>query len=289
MAFKFNAILKFNGDGAKRQLGKASKGFKQMTNSIKKANQGIAKMGQGFKGLALAGAPLTAGVALATKEFADFEKQMSVVKSLTDGITKDQFAAMTAEAKRLGASTSFSAKEAAQGLEFLALAGFNSEQQIGSLQSVLNLAAAGSLDLGTASDIATDSLSALGPALDKNRGKVKNLATLTDKFAFIQSKTNTNVVQLGEAIKFGGSTLAAAGVPLNDILVSMGALANAGLKGSIGGTALTNAFNKMAKPTSKAKALLEEHNIVTEDAAGNFLPSRNQAACQLCLRLRFYL
>lgn len=272
MAFKFNAILKFNGEGVKRQAGKAGRGFNQMTKSINKASASVAKLGQGLKGITLAGAPLVAGVALATKEFADFEKQMSVVKSLTDGVTKKQFAEMTAEAKRLGASTSFSAKEAGQGFEFLALAGFTAEEQVSSLGVVLNLAAAGSLELGAASDIATDSMSALAPAFDKNSSKVERLTNLTDKFAFIQSKTNTNITQLGEAIKFGGGALAAAGIPLDDILVSMGALANAGLKGSLGGTALTNAFNKLAKPSKKAQALMDKFNIVTKDSAGNFRP-----------------
>lgn len=272
MAFKFNAILKFNGDGVKKQLSKANRGFSQMTNAVKKASQGVQQLGQGLKGLTLLGAPLAAGVAFATKEFSDFEKQMSVVKSLTSEITNDQFKAMNAEAKRLGASTSFSAKQAGQGLEFLALAGFSAEDQVSSLGAVLNLAAAGSLDLGTASDIVTDSMSALAPALDKNASKVKNITDLTDKFAFIQSKTNTNVEQLGNAIKFGGGALAAAKVPLNEILVAMGALANAGLKGSIGGTALTNMFNKLAKPTKKGAALLEEYGIKTRDAGNNFLP-----------------
>jgi TP901 family phage tail tape measure protein len=272
MAFKFNAILKFNGDGVARQIGKANRSFSTMTNSVKKASASIGKLGQGLKGLTLAGAPLTAGVALATKEFADFEKQMSVVKSLTGDISKKQFADMTAEAKRLGASTSFSAKEAGQGFEFLALAGFNAEEQISSLETVLNLAAAGSLELGAASDIATDSMSALAPAFDKNATKVQKLTELSDKFAFIQSKTNTNITQLGEAVKFGGGALAAAGIPLDDILVSMGALANAGLKGSLGGTALTNAFNKLAKPSKKAQELLDRFNIKVRDSNDDFRP-----------------
>ena len=272
MAFKFNAILKFNGEGVKKQLGKAQRGFKAMSNSISKANQNIGKLGQGIKGLTLAGAPLAAGVAIATKEFADFEKQMSVVRSLTGDITKKEFASMTAEAKRLGATTSFTAKEAAQGFEFLALAGFNVEDQIGSLESVLNLAAAGSLELGSASDIVTDSMGSLAPALDKHASKVENITSLVDKMAFIQSKTNTNVTQLGDAIKFGGGAMAAAKVPLDSILVAMGGLANAGLKGSIGGTALTNAFTKMAKPSTKAIAKFEELGIQLRDSNDNFLP-----------------
>ena len=269
MAFKFNAILKFNGSGVKRQLNKASRGFSQMTNSVKKASQGIKQMGQGLRGLTLAGAPLTAGIVIATKEFADFEKQMSIVKSLTDPTAKE-FAALQAVAKRMGATTSFSAKEAGQGLQFLALAGFSAEEQIGSLSSVLNLAAAGSLDLGLASDIVTDAMGALAPALDKSKTKVQNLTDLVDKMAFIQSKTNTSVTQLGEAIRLGGGAMAAAKIPLNSILVAMGGLANAGLKGTRAGTNLTAAFIKMAKPTDKAKEIMNELGISFRKANGDF-------------------
>lgn len=271
MAFKFNAILKFNGAGVQKQLGKAQRGFKTMANSVAKASQSVAKLGQGIKGLTLAGAPLTAGVAIATKEFADFEKQMSVVKALTQP-TAQEFKALEAEAKRMGATTAFTAKEAGQGMEFLALAGFKAKDQIGSIGPLLNLAAAGSLELGSASDIVTDSMGSLAPALDKNKTKVENLTALTDKFAFIQAKTNTNVTQLGEAIKFGGGAMAAAKIPLDSILVAMGGLANAGLKGSIAGTGLTSAFGKMSKPTKKAAAKFDELGIKLRDANDNFLP-----------------
>ena len=272
------------GRASKRTANISARAFAKTGASLQKLGGGVQRLGGAFTsaGSVFAAAAIpAAGLALvigkSVTEFARFEKQMSVVKSLTSELTKDtekskdQFKAMNAEAKRLGATTAFTATQAAEGFQFLALAGFNVQDQIASLPQVLNLAAAGSLDLKSASDIVTDSMSALLPALDKNDTKVQKITDLTDKFAFIQSKTNTNVLQLGEAIKLGGGAMAAAKIPLNDILVSMGALANAGLKGSIGGTALVNMMNKLAKPTSKGSKLLDRLGIKTKDAGGNFL------------------
>lgn len=268
MSFPIKALLSFSAPGVNSKLASADKGFNKLENSIKTAGQQLKSIGAGLKSATVATAPLIAGVALSVKAFSDFESQMSTVRSLTGNITEKQFAAMGAEAKRLGATTAFTAKEAAEGFEFLALAGFKAEEQVGSLETVLNLAAAGSLDLGRASDILTDSMSALAPAIDQNAGKVKNLSMLSDQFAFIQSKTNTNIEQLGEAVKFGGGALAGFGFKLPNIIASMGALANAGLKGSLGGTSLMNMFNKLLKPSGKAQEFLDRYNVSLTDSEG---------------------
>jgi len=272
LAFPIFARLNFTAPGVQQRLSGLSRSFGRLQKSGQRIGRGLGQVSTGIRGVALATAPLALGAFLATKEFASFEKQMSIVKSLTQGITDVEFKNLQVEAKRLGATTSFSAKQAGEGLQFLALAGFTAAEQVEGAEKVLNLAAAGSLDLGSASDIATDSMSSLAAAFDKNATKGERLSEITDKFAFIQSRTNTNVQQLGEAIKFGGGALASFGVPLNEVLAATGALANAGLKGSIGGTALMNAYNKLLKPTTKAKQILKELNIVTLDNAGALLP-----------------
>lgn len=272
MGFPIFATLSFSAPGVTATLDNTRQAFGKLKGEVKSLNESLGKIGEGIKGATLATAPMAAGVALATKTFAGFEQQMSIVRSLTGNISNQVFGEMNAEAKRLGATTSFSALQAAQGFQFLALAGFNAQDQIGSLESVLNLAAAGSLDLGLASDIATDSLSALAPAFDDPAKKVENLSNLVNKFALIQSKTNTNVQQLGEAVKYGGGTLASFGVPLDEIIASMGALANAGLKGSMGGTSLMNMFNQIISPTEKAKQIMSELGISVADANGKLLP-----------------
>jgi len=123
MAFKFNAILKFNSDQATRSMSRAGKGFSRMTKSIGKANQALGKMGQGIKGLALAGAPLAVGVAATTKTYADFEFQMKTVQSVLLA-TNEEMKGLTDQAKLMGATTEFSAIQASEGQEALARSGF---------------------------------------------------------------------------------------------------------------------------------------------------------------------
>lgn len=256
MSFPISAILSFGAPGVDGKLNRTQKGFKSLEKSIQTAGKQMQAIGAGVKSAAVATTPLIAATGLSVAAFADFESQMSIVKSLTKGITEKEFKEMTAEAKRLGSTTSFTSKEAGDGFEFLAKAGFNAAEQIGSLETVLNVAAAGSLDLGRASDILTDSLGALNPMMDQHSNKVEKLISLGDKFAFIQATTNTNIEQLGEAIAFGGGTMANFGFEVDDIIASMGALANSALKGSTGGTNLAAMFNKLFKSGGKTENIL---------------------------------
>jgi len=260
MAYNINALLSFTSKGVDQTLKKSSGAFKTMSNAGQKLSAGISQASMGIAAIGVPASIATAGFVSAANVAADFEKQMSIVKSLAQGST-EEFTAMENEAKRLGATTAFSANQAAQGLEFLALAGFSAKDSTEVLSTVLNTAAAGTLDLGRASDIVTDSMSALTLAFDKNAPAVAKATKLSDMMALAQARSNTNIEQLGEAIKFGGGTLAAFGVPLDQILASMGKLADAGLKGSTGGTALVNMFSKLAKPTSTAISLMEDAGI----------------------------
>ncbi len=115
----------------------------------------------------MAGAAAGAGFGFVIKKAGDFEKQMSVVKSLVGNISDNEFKKMGNEAKRLGSLTSFSANEAAQGYEFLSLAGLSAKEQLKALEPVLRTAEAGSMELGLATDIVTDSVSSLTSAFDK--------------------------------------------------------------------------------------------------------------------------
>lgn len=260
MSFNINAILTFTSKGVEKTFKGASGAFNKMSSAGQKLSAGVSKASIGTAALAVPASLATAGFVSAVKVAAKFEKQMSVVKSLAKG-TAEEFVAMENEAKRLGATTAFSANQAAQGLEFLALAGFNAKESTEVLNTILNTAAAGSLDLGRASDIVTDSMSALTQAFGKNEPVVSKATKLSDMMALAQARSNTNIEQLGEAIKFGGGTLAAFGVPLEQIIGSMGKLADAGLKGSAGGTAMVNMFSKLAKPSEKSIKLMNEAGI----------------------------
>lgn len=273
MSFNMSAILAFTTKGLSDNLSKGSAQFKSYKDSMRSAGQQSQTLAKGVGRVALAGTLLAGGIGLAVNSHMDFEKQMAAVTSkMKDG--KENYMALEEEAKRLGASTVFTAKEAAQGLEYLALAGFNAKDSIGVLPVILNTAAVGVLDLGRASDIVTDSMSALSPAFDKNASKAVRATRMADMMSLAQARTNTNIEQLGEAIKFGGGAMANMEIPLQEIIGSMGALANAGIKGSMGGTSLVNMMNKLAKPSSQAIALMDEMGISQKDLMDPKNPSK---------------
>ena len=244
MAFKFNAILNFNAAGVTRNLNRAGKGFDRLKKNVKSAGAAMGKMNQGLRGLAMAGVPATAGIAFATKTFGDFEFQMKTVQSVLLA-TDQEMKGLTDQAKLMGATTEFSAQQAAQGQESLARSGLNVKQIMGALPGVMAAASAASVDLGTATDIVVGQLGAFGLGADK-AGEV------ADAMALTTALTNTNFTQLGEAMKFAAPEMKGLGISVTETASSLGVLANAGIKGSLAGTALKNAMVKLSKPSAKA-------------------------------------
>jgi len=135
-------------------------------------------------------APVVGLGAAALKIGMDFDSQMSKVAAVS-GATGKEFDALRGKAQELGSSTKFTATQAAEGFEFLALAGYNTEQQLSSIDGLLSLAAAANMDLGTAADITTDVMSAFGMAADQ-------AGHAADVFAYAQANANTNVEQMGK-------------------------------------------------------------------------------------------
>ena len=222
---------------------------------------GVKALANGLKTLA------TAAVGVGS----DFESGMPLVAA-TMGITTEEIAAGSEEfdklqkaAKEAGATTQFSATQAAEALNYMALAGYDADKSIETLPTVLNLAAAGGMDLATASDMVTDSMSALGDAAGTTESFV-------DKMAKTSQKSNTNVQQLGEAILTVGGTaknLAGGVVEMNTVL---GIFADNGVKGAEGGTALRNVILSLTAPTDKAKKQMEALGLQVFDANGNMRP-----------------
>lgn len=222
---------------------------------------GVKALANGLKTLA------TAAVGVGS----DFESGMTLVAA-TMGITTEEIAAGSEEfdklqkaAKEAGATTQFSATQAAEALNYMALAGYDADKSIETLPTVLNLAAAGGMDLATASDMVTDSMSALGDAAGTTEGFV-------DKMAKTSQKSNTNVQQLGEAILTVGGTaknLAGGVVEMNTVL---GIFADNGVKGAEGGTALRNVILSLTAPTDKAKKQMEALGLQVLDANENMRP-----------------
>lgn len=207
----------------------------------------------------------TAGVAalgtLSVKTFASFDDAMKQVGATMTASEADM-AQLTAAAKEMGASTRYSASEAAEALNYLALAGYDANQACASLPKVLALAQAGGMDLAYASDLATDAMSALGLAID-------DLDTFTDQMARTAQKSNTSVAQLGEAILTVGGTakqLAGGTVELN---AQLGILADNGIKGAEGGTALRNIILALTSPTDQAAERMQQLGLKCYDASGS--------------------
>lgn len=193
-----------------------------------------------------------------------FDTSMSQVAA-TMGTTVDEIQDLRDFAQKMGSETAFSATQAADALNYMALAGYDADKSMEMLPNVLNLAAAGGIDLAYASDMITDSQSALGLSMDET-------AELVDKMAKASSKSNTSVSQLGEAILTVGGTAKTLAGGTTELSTALGILADNGVKGAEGGTALRNIILSLSAPTDTAAAAMESLGLEVFDAAGNMRP-----------------
>ena len=243
MAFKFNAILAFNWDQAKGELKRAETGFKSFKDNVSKANESLGNIRMGMAGGAAALAPLTWGVGLATKTAGEFEQAMSNVQAVLLA-TKEEMAPLEEVTKILGATTVFTAKEAAEGAKFLAQAGFNMQEVVAALPGVLDAAAASEMELGDAARIVSSNVRSFGLEASK-------ATEVADIMALTTSLTNTTMIELGEATKLSAPILRGAGLTFASTASALGVLANAGVRGTLAGTALKNAIVQLSNPTKE--------------------------------------
>lgn len=279
-------ISKEQYDALQREIVETEQDLKNLetqANQSATAVQKIAATGEKFKtvgdNISSAGQkllPVTAGVtALGTASVttaANFESSMSQVQA-TMGITKDAMSTVNGQsvntmdtlsklAKKMGAETAFSASECAEALNYLALAGYDTQQMCDTLPTVLNLAAAGDIALADASDMVTDAMSALGMGVDEAE-------TMVDQMAKTASTTNTSVAQLGEGILTIGATAKSIKGGTAELNTALGILANNGIKGAEGGTHLRNIILSLQNPTDKAAAQMEALGLSVYDSEGN--------------------
>lgn len=193
-----------------------------------------------------------------------FESSMSQVAA-TMGITSAaaEFTQLSAAAKEMGETTKFSASQAADALNYLALAGYDAEKSVAALPTVLNLAAAGGIELAEASDMVTDSMSALGLSMDE-------LESFADKMAKTSQKSNTSVAQLGQSILSVGANAQILAGGTTELMTELGILADSGLKSAEAGTALARVIKNLSTPTSVAAEELENLGVKCYDSEGNF-------------------
>lgn len=208
--------------------------------------------------------PLAGVGAAMVKTTADFEAGMSQVQAIS-GATGEDLKALSDKAKEMGAVTKFSATESAEALKYMAMAGWDTQKMLDGLPGVMNLAAASGEDLGTVSDIVTDSLTALGM-------KAEEAGHFADVLAQASSKSNTNVSMMGETFKYVAPLAGSLGYSCEDVAIAIGLMANAGIKGSQAGTALRSVLTRMAKPTEESANAMQALGLEITNADGSMKP-----------------
>lgn len=208
-------------------------------------------------------APLVGVGIKSVKTASEFEAAMSQVKAIS-GATGGDFKRLEDIAKKMGATTKFTAIDSAEALKYMGMAGWKTDQMIAGLPPIMNLAAASGENLGTVSDIVTDSLTAFGL-------KATDAARFSDVLAAAATNSNTNVGLMGETFKYAAPVAGALGYSIEDTAVAVGLMANAGIKGSQAGTSLRSAFTRLVKPTKEVNKGLELIGLSADDFRGKSL------------------
>lgn len=240
------------------------------TNALGKAGSGVMQLSKTITAATAAAAAAVGAIAVAAvnvgKEFETAMSQVQATMLLDTGTAEGAAAMATLEeaARECGRTTAFSATEAAEALNYLALAGYNADEAATALPAVLKLAGAGAMDLARASDMVTDSMSALGIEATE-----ANLNTFADQLAQTASKANTSVSQLGEAILTVGGTAKGLAGGTTELNTALGILADNGLKGAEGGTHLRNMILSLQSPTGDASKALQSLGVDVYDTQGN--------------------
>lgn len=202
------------------------------------------------------------GAAIATAS--NYEASMNRVQGLT-GATGKEFDQLSAQAKELGATTQYSASQAADAMGFLAMAGFKSNEIVGAMPGVLQLAASAQMDLATAADITSNILTGYGK-------DVSELAHVNDVLVKAMTSANVDLQMLGESMKYVGPVASGTGLQFEEVAAAIGMMGNAGIQGSMAGTSLRQAITAMINPTKQAYELMYKLGLNVLDTEGNMKP-----------------
>lgn len=230
---------------------------------IGKAGEGLQNVGGKISGAGEALMPVTAGIVglgtLAVKTGAEFDTAMSQVSAVS-GATGEDLDALRAKAREMGSETKFSASEAAEAMNYMAMAGWKTEDMLNGVEGIMNLAAASGEELGTTSDIVTDALTALGY-------QAQDAGHFADVLAAASSNANTNVSMLGESFQYVAPVAGSMGASAEDLAIALGLMANSGIKASQAGNSLKNGLVNLVKPTDAQKAAMESLGLMTTETA----------------------
>ena len=233
----------------------AQKGLKATSDILKGSMTAIAGLG---------GAAIKIG--------SDFESGMSKVAAIS-GASGQELEKLTEKAKEMGSTTKFSATESAAAFEYMAMAGWKTEDMLNGIEGIMSLAAASGEDLATTSDIVTDALTAFGM-------KASDAGHFSDVLAQASSNANTNVGMMGETFKYVAPVAGALGYTAEDTALAIGLMANAGIKGSSAGTALRSMMSRLTKPTKEVQSAMNRLGISLTDDNGK-MKSLNEVMTDL--------
>ncbi len=278
--------------------GKIASSFGSAMGAVNKQMATLGKFAGGaakltMRGMALAEGAIVGVAAASANVGKAFESQMSTVGAIAGTVANEDMPALTqaaadmglayqkganatetamnileAKAKQMGATTQFSATEAGQAMEYMAMAGWKSADMVGGIEGIMNLAAASGEELASTSDIVTDALTAFGMSASES-GKFADILAATS------SNANTNVTMLGESFKYVAPLAGTLGYTAEDTSIALGLMANAGIKGSQAGTSLKTALARMSAPTAKQAAAMNKLGISLTDSEGNMKSLRD--------------
>lgn len=245
-----------------KEIDKISKELEKTAKSASVASQGIGRLGTAFVGLTVA---MGAGITKAIQTSAQFEQSMAKVRAVT-GSTTEEFEKLKKQSMELGSTTVFTASQAAEAQSYLAMAGFKTNQILAAMPGVLNLAAAGQMDLARASDIASNILTGFGLQAEKSNRVV-------DVMAKTMTSSNTNIEQLGYAMKYIAPVAASLGLSIEETAAAVGKLSDAGIQGEMAGTQLRAMLLRLTRPVGHAAEVMDKLGINIKNAAtGGVLP-----------------
>lgn len=261
-------------DALRREIIETEQQLESLQGTVGSGNAKLAELSEHFSSagekIESAGEkllPVTGAVVglagVAVKTAADFEASMSNVQAIS-GATADEMAVLEEKAREMGAKTKFSASEAADAMSYMAMAGWKTDDMLGGIEGIMNLAAASGEDLAKTSDIVTDALTGFGMT-------AKESGHLADIMAAASSNANTNVSMLGESFKYIAPVAGALGYSAEDVATALGLMANSGIKASSAGTSLRSLLTNLAKPTDTVEAAMRNLGISLDDGQGNMI------------------
>lgn len=247
-----------------KQAVKSTTAFQKIENAGKALENFGGKATAAGKAIMPVSATVAAIGTAAVKTTADFDAAMSQVSAVS-GATGEEFDQLRDKAREMGAKTKFSAEEAAEAMNYMAMAGWKTEDMLNGIEGIMNLAAASGEDLATTSDIVTDALTAFGLS-------AKDSGHFADILAAASSNANTNVSMMGESFKYVAPLAGSMGYSAEDVSVALGMMANSGIKASQAGTSLRSIITRLVKPTKDSAKAMSNLDLSITNADGTMKP-----------------